>query len=126
MNIRLGFVSNSSSSNFIVSTSGDEAWVEVRINIAAYAEGVVKTKAELDEYFIERFGWNDDTDLDAIFEESPIYAKMYEEASAALDRGETVLLGSFSSDSDDSAELFLYDNGIPKTPGVKIIYDGGY
>jgi len=126
MNVRLGFVSNSSSSSFIASTGGDKAWVEVRINIAEYADGVVKTKGELDEYFIERFGWNDDTDLEAIFEDSSVYAEMYAGAIAALDRGETVFLGSFSSDSDDPAELFLYDNGIPETPGVKIIYDGGY
>jgi hypothetical protein len=99
MKVRSGFVSNSSSSSFIVAVE-DETRVKVKISFEAdlekYARRKLSTIEELNEYYDDYW---------------------------------VVLVGSFDDQSGDELERFLCDNGLQGivTDDVEIIQsEGGY
>ncbi|MHA2280251.1 MAG: hypothetical protein ACXAC5_05270 [Promethearchaeota archaeon] len=117
MKVRSGFVSNSSSSSFIVAVE-DETRVKVKISFEAdlekYARRKLSTIEELNEYYDDYWGdrgWK------------------YEECRKAIEAGKVVLVGSFDDQSGDELERFLCDNGLQGivTDDVEIIQsEGGY
>jgi hypothetical protein len=117
MKVRSGFVSNSSSSSFIVAIK-DEATVKVKVTFEAdlekYARRKISTIEELNEYYKDYWGGPD---------------WKYEECRKAIENGKVVLVGEFSDQSGDRAEEFLCDEGLQGVVGddVEIIHsEGGY
>lgn len=119
MKIRSGFVSNSSSSSFIVACddkSKTTITISFEVDIQSYADRAITTIEELNGYYDEEWGdreWK------------------YEECRRAIEAGKTVLIGSFTDETLDSMEAFLCNNGlegnVPKDSGIEIIQsDGGY
>ena len=79
----------------------------------------VSTKADLDAYFIDRFGWGEYDTLEKILFEDDYLKSQYEKCVEALDRGLILLFKCIDySDTAISALIKELDNG---NVGIKII-----
>jgi hypothetical protein len=121
MKLRKGYVSNSSSSSFIVSIpkgKENDFFIKVPVNLESYATHIIDTKEELDKEFTYRLEyWGNKEYVET----------NYNKCLEAINRGERVLLGDFDSDSTDPVEHFLCDNGIGKQDNINVIEnEAGY
>lgn len=135
MKIRNGFVSNSSSSSFIVAVK-DEKHTKIKLTIevdlSKYARryggpAVISTVEQLYKLFKE------DYDYDAAESEQryggEFWKEKYNKAKTAIEAGKIVLFGRFADDNDDPIETLLCMHGLEglTADGVEIIQsDAGY
>jgi hypothetical protein len=118
MKVRLGFVSNSSSSSFIIAIDKGKAGklkLTLDVDLEKFADRRISTVKDLDKYALVGLDeeWNKET---------------YEEMKLEIEKGRDVLIGSFASDNDNPVEQLLCEMGIPKNvEGITIIEnEGGY
>ena len=118
--VRSGFVSNSSSSSFVVavnSTKKDDVTCRVELTADLTQFGKVIKNKKMLKQIAEDECW--DMDLDS---------GMYHDCLMALENKQIIIVGDFSNDTEDYAELALCMNGIhAKTnPHITIIsnYEG--
>ena len=116
MKTRTGFVSNSSSSSFIVAFKKN-AKVKIEIDLTEFGN-TIKTIKQLDEYFKEVMKFSEDKP-----DETGTIKEQYTQCKKALSEGKKICFGCVSSDSGVAAEIALYVAGIPKTPGIEVILD---
>jgi hypothetical protein len=123
MKIRKGFVSNSSSSSFIIATPKDkkELKILVELDLSELTESSANSKEELLEIFKEEYSMESEEEI----KESKYMFEWYQKALKAIEEGKTVHYGRVSSESDDGTELFLYNNGFGKPVDIDIIKDAG-
>jgi len=115
MKTRSGFVSNSSSSSFIVALDGNKTEVELKVKVDLAALGdIVTTEADLRDRFIEEWGEEE-------LEEDEWVKERYEKCLEAIKKGKTIIIGSVCNDSGEAEETFIYDRGLPKADGMEII-----
>jgi hypothetical protein len=123
MKFRAGFVSNSSSSSFIIGVKEPlkKIMVTVEIDINPYVEKAIKTEQDLFKYFQNEYG-------EHFLQEDAWSTKMYNKCLSSIRNGETILVGSFTNEGGEYGEALLCDHGIPKnTKGINIIHsEGGY
>jgi len=115
MKIRLGFVSNSSSSSFILSAPNDKP-LTITINVETAGIGsVIVTEEELQAYFVDEY--------DDEYAEDPYLKARYDEALEELHKGRKVLIGRVANDDDNVLSRMLYENGLDllASADVKII-----
>ena len=124
MKIRNGFVSNSSSSSFIVAVDNEEdtkVKVSVDVDLKDYGT-VIRNIEELDEYFKKRHYIEKLEEMDEYLKES------YNNCKNVIHNGKIIVDGSFSSEGDP-LESFLCENGLGNLDienKVKIIESDGY
>jgi hypothetical protein len=131
MKTRNGFVSNSSSSSFVIAVDkpkdGEKLKVTVgfEVDITKYGDEI-KTKEDLDARFLEDYSYEGKT-INKILDSEPYIRDSYYQLLSAINKGKIVLMGTFS-DQGEAVESFLCENGIPKnSKGIEIIQsDGGY
>ena len=106
MKNRNGFVSNSSSSSFvvIVDKNNPKFLMEVEVDLSQYGK-TLKTIDELiehwqDHYYIETAAMLKDED--------------FIKAKVAIENGKYVIMGNFEDQSGDNLEYILCNYGIPK------------
>lgn len=122
MKVRSGFVSNSSSSSFIVAVNENtKVKLEIEVDLNKFSDVKIKTIDDLTNYFLNDL-YLEPEDLEEDSE--------YNKAKEAIQEGKEILIGSFSNDSGDGLENFLCDNGLENNINVKdmivICGDGGY
>ena len=115
MKTRSGFVSNSSSTSFVVAITPGKSKIKIsfEIDLASYAEKITTLK-ELREHYTDYYGLDPDA---TIFEEGEV--DYYYEAKKQIENGKHFLFGSFASDTGNAKESFLCENGIPEDPKNK-------
>ena len=123
MKIRKGFVSNSSSSSFVLAapkgTNPKDLTIDVKMNIGSLfsQQEPIETLAALEEYFEERYLYRDDEQKDTSFEElakeeGDYVWDFYSKAKGAIEDGKIILIGRASSeDFDNPAGLYIYNSG---------------
>lgn len=126
MKLRNGFVSNSSSSSFIVAVKGKnaKATMTIEIDLEDYGDTLL-TKEEVLEYFKNYYGHDSEEEILA----EKYKAKHYKEMLKEIESGNRIILGEFSDESDNGLEQYLCDHGINdiKSDTVKVIQsDAGY
>ncbi len=116
MRIRRGFVSNSSSSSFVLST---DLTKDLKINITLeidlnhYAECVAKTEDEVREYIAEEWCWGG-SQLDDILATNESLREIYDASIAAVKAGKIVVFGEVGNESGDELSRLLYDRDLKK------------
>ena len=114
MKIRSGFVSNSSSSSFIVA-GADDLTVTIKINLKQFVQYTFKTKEDILKYYDYNCGYESEEEV------IKYNKKEYQNMLKAIEDGKTVYIGSVSSESDNGEEVFLLYGGLNNAIGVDII-----
>jgi len=122
---RNGWVSNSSSSSFIISAKEEvNLKVMVEMDLSKCIDQTLKTKADVEKFILARHGWGD-TPLKEVLEEGDYITDSYESMLESIERGDNVYILSGSSDDYDNAPgTYLYNNGLKGLQNVTIIDDG--
>lgn len=115
MKIRSGYVSNSSSSSFIVATDGDPI-VTVRIDLTKFISKTLTTKEEILEWYLDDYGYTEEELLGDRY-----HKPKYEAMLKAIENGKKIYQGSASNESYEGDELFIYGGGLRSAEGVEII-----
>ena len=110
MKIRKGFVSNSSSSSFILPVNGDSDKFTITITLddlkrmmssgESHIRGPLTTIEEIGMHIAVNYGWRGQS-LENLLEEDEYAAEKYDELLAIINSGKSVLVGNI--DNDDSA-----------------------
>jgi hypothetical protein len=121
MKTRFGYVSNSSSSSFIVATTPErdgKITIRKEIDLSDYGTKV-STEEELKKFFKSRYSFDDEFFID-----------LYTKCLKIIESGKVIFFGDFS-DEDGFEEAFLCNNGLrditEETPEIEIIEsEAGY
>ena len=118
MKIRNGFVSNSSSSSFVITKNKNNSKIELKIDISKYIT-VYNTIEELKQYYIDDFCYDEEDFVDD---------KSWEKCVEAIKNGKQVIMFHADNESDDILSG-LYYNGLSnemfdKEDDVEIIQNG--
>lgn len=125
--IRNGFVSNSSSSSFIISKKGSidkKVTIAVEVDLSDFVSETFTTKEEVIEHIKDEYCYGGYS-LEKMFEDEPYVKEQYDNMMAAIERGEVIYKGLFSSEGEP-VEAFLCDHGLPSGDYNVIESEGGY
>jgi hypothetical protein len=115
MKCRNGFVSNSSSSSFIVASNPKKTKFKilVEVDLNEYVDNTITTMEELDAHKKKEEEYGE-------FDEA-----QYKKCAKAIKAGKTVFFGSFSTDDGDDTSALLAERGLKKEDmpkGAEIIF----
>jgi hypothetical protein len=111
MKTRQGFVSNSSSSSFILAVDAKRAEKEisVKVSIEPCIEKRIDSVDELNAYLIEQYAWREDCNtIEKLLDEGDFEIPHYEAMVEALKDEKIILFGSGSSEGDSPGDLAVY------------------
>lgn len=126
MKLRTGFVSNSSSSSFILAASGSPGTIKVEVPLTDIVSKTINSITELNLWFIDKWAWEDGTSLEKLLEDEWA-KKKYEKMSALIKAGQTLYIGTASNeDYSEMWSMYLYTNrfkGVIFSEKVDIVED---
>lgn len=107
MKIRQGFVSNSSSSSFIIVADSKKKLktkITIDVDFNDFVDETFNNSDSFIKYLKEYYG---------LTEEEIMERKHYIKAIEAINKGNTVYIGEVASDNDNALETYLYEKGLP-------------
>jgi hypothetical protein len=119
MKIRVGFVSNSSSSSFIIS-SFEKPKLTIEVDIEELSESIIDNKEKLDEYFLDYYDYKT---IEEMLADGDPLKKEYEKCLTELQLGSKIYIGQVSSDSYEPIENLLYNSGLSGKKNFEVIQD---
>jgi hypothetical protein len=119
MKTRIGFVSNSSSSSFIVA-SKEKPKMTIEINLENLSEKKIIAEKELVEYVLGEYGYKT---LEAFLIDDKHHKIFYDKCIEALKEGKSLYVGSISNDSGNDIESYVYNNGWDGNKNFEILGD---
>ncbi len=124
MKIRQGFVSNSSSSSFVIATNGKKLIATVEIDLENFIHTKITNENELIDYILDYYGYNKDFN----YEEDLNAKNLFNKYKNYLNEGLSIMIGTAEDCSNNSIEEFVCTNGLEGmkfVEEVKIIESGG-
>ena len=118
MKTRQGFVSNSSSSSFILSAKSNQKLGKIKIeaDVSELVEEEIASVPALKEYYIDNYLFNDDTEITLdncekyIEEEDGYIWEQYNKCKKAIEAGNVVFMRECSNDGDNPLSNFIYNS----------------
>lgn len=126
MKARNGFVSNSSSSSFVLSSKDEDPIIELKIHASELGSyQVFKTleefKARLNEYYGLSYRMDKGmTFEEAVKEDSHECYNIYNKAKEVFEKGLNIITFRVSNDGDEM-ERVLYETSVPKSEKYTIL-----
>lgn len=132
MKIRSDFVTNSSSSSYVIAYKGLDAnhpsILNKMIEIVLFSDGgyettrgeKVRTIDELDSYMVDTYGYSDLNTIDKLLAADSYAKKIHTECLKALNEGYTILFKDVGY-SDETLSALLHDIA-NENIGVKILF----
>ena len=111
MKVRDGFVSNSSSSSFVIGVEPETEGFEVVLKVSFDDLNAtrISTLKELDAYYTDEYVWKSEDLLEALEEEQVL--EEYQRAVKVINEGKVIYCGSVGNDYGSPIANFLYSNG---------------
>ena len=110
MKTRKGFVSNSSSSSFILGVPKNKkaSDIMIKVSIEDCVDYKLSTVQEIEDYFLGEYG-DDQTFKELVDEEGEWIQKSYDLMVQELEKGNIIIVGTASNEGGDSpAEYAIY------------------
>lgn len=122
MKIRTSFVSNSSSSSFILGTSKKNRNKPIKVTIECdindIIDDVIETEQQWAEYLFDEYCYGES--LTDQMGEDKWLKERYEKGIAQLKAGNVLLVGSCSNEEDSAISQFIFDNKLKGNIDSKI------
>lgn len=121
MKQRKGFVSNSSSSSFIIASKEDNPKATVEIDLDEIIEDRAETLEELDAIFERDYCWRQT--LEQALAADEFLAELYAKCKDAIERGLCLHFG-LTNNYGSSAHRFFYSNTLKGRGDYEVISEG--
>jgi hypothetical protein len=114
MKRRQGFVSNSSSSSFIIAVDKDVENKDIRIEISIEdcIEKRLSTIEEVQKYFLDQYGEADQTFGDMLVAEGEWFSAQYDMCVEEIENEREIIFGRASNEDDTAASLSIYHGAL--------------
>ena len=126
MKVRNGFISNSSSSSFVVATKHTDVKVKLVIEVDLEEfldEDLIYTKEQLDGYIMEQYGWGE-CNLSEVLNDSEQVSDMYTRCLKKIEEGNRIYFCTASNeDYNNPAAAAIYDGADFKILNGEVIYN---
>lgn len=126
--IRTGFVSNSSSSSFIVAGKKGENKVKItlEVDLKELSSRVVETIEELNSAIIYEYGYGERNTVEEVLDEDWFDKDKYERLVKEIESGNAVYFGTVSTEDYGVSETYIANNGFGDLgPDFNVIQDAG-
>lgn len=127
MKQRTGFVSNSSSSSFIISKDKDSSasiQITLDVDLTDFAEHIISTEEELNSYFLDERV----VSLSDLVKESEKVDSLYSQCKREIGKGNQVIVVEVDNSSNSPLRTHLHYNGLPldKLPDKMLILEDNH